>query len=52
MDVSGHLTVVLICVFLMTNNLEHEFLKDFIYLFLDRGGGRERVRNIGVQEKH
>ena len=30
------------------------FLKDFIYLFLERGGGRrkQRERNIDVREKH
>ena len=30
------------------------FFKDFIYLFLERGEGREkdRERNIDVQEKH
>ena len=30
------------------------FLKDFIYLFLERGEGREeeRERNINVREKH
>ena len=35
-------------------NKEKTFLKDVIYLFLDRGEGREkeRERNIDVQEVH
>ena len=39
---------------LMSQGDSMPFLKDFIYLFLERGEGREeeRERNINVREKH
>ena len=41
----------LICIYKMIP-FAYSFLKDFIYLFLERGEGRERERNIDVREKH
>ena len=39
----------LICIYKMIP-FAYSFLKDFIYLFLERGEGRERERNIDVRE--
>ena len=35
----------------LSNKLKNIF-EDFIYLFLGRGGGRKRERNIHVRKKH